>query len=64
MEFGAMNGDAVAIGGGERESFNAFAAGIFHQKAAERAAASLEPGKNIWVNFIEGSDGVGPEAHA
>ena len=64
LEVGAMNGDAVAIGGGERESFDAFAAGIFHQKAAERAAASLEPGKNIRVNFIEGSDGVGPEAHA
>jgi len=64
LEVGAMNGDAVAIGGGERESFDVFAAGIFHQKAAERAAASLEPGKNIRVNFIEGSDGVGPEAHA
>ena len=64
LEFGAMNGDAVAISRGERESFDALAAGILHQKAAERAVASLEPGKDIRVNFIEGSDGVGPEAHA
>ena len=64
LQFGAMDDHAAAIGGRERKSFDAFAVRIFHQKAAERAAASLEPGKNIRVNFIEGSDGVGPEAHA
>jgi hypothetical protein len=52
LQFSAMNGDAVAIGHGERESFDPFAIRIFHEKAAERAAASSEPGKNVWVNLM------------
>jgi len=64
LQFGAMDGDAVAIGGRERKSLDAFAIGIFHEQAAERAAASLEPKKNARVDLVEGPDGIGPEAHA
>jgi hypothetical protein len=64
LQFGAVNGDAGAIVGGKRKSFDGFAAGIFHQHAAEKAAASCDAGEYVPVNLIEGPDGVGPEAHA
>ena len=64
LQFGAMNGDAAAIVDRERKSFDAFAAGVFHDKPAKRAAARPECGKNTRVNLIEGSDGIGPKAHA
>ncbi len=59
-----MNGDSAAISDGERESFYFFAARVFHDETAERAAARSECRKNTRVNLMEGPDGIGPQAHA
>lgn len=64
LQFGAVNGDAGAIVRRKRESFDGFAAGVFHQQAAKKAAASCDAGEYVPLNLIEGPDGVGPEAHA
>jgi len=64
LELGAMEGEAGAIAGGQRESFNAIAVFVLHKQAAKRAAGAGEAGENFRVDLIEGTHGVGPEAHA
>ena len=64
LEFRAMDGDAGAVAGGKRDSFDAFAEFVFHQHAAEGAAGDGEAGENFQVDLLERTDGVGPKAHA
>src|SRR5260221_3960902 len=64
LEFGAMEGEAGAIVGGERQSLDAVAVLVFHQHAAKRPARSGKASENFRVDLIEGTYSVGPEAHA
>lgn len=64
LQFGAVDGHAGAVAGGKRESFDGFAAGIFHQHATEKAAAGCDSGEYAGINLVERPDGVGPQAHA
>ena len=64
LEFGAENGEAGAVAGGQRQSFDAFAVFVIDQDAAKRAARAGKAGENFRVDLVERADGVGPEAHA
>jgi len=64
LQFGAMDGEAAAIVGGQGKSFDSFAIRVFHEQVAERAALGGEAGENVGADLIERADGVGPEAHA